>query len=294
MDANRFDSISKLFASRRLSRRGALKGASAGLASGVLAGAGFPMVSAQDATPAEISIIPSGGHGPTTLFLQSYKQGNLVPKDGEEDIYTVTLEQGLGQTIHFSDRPDRTVGATPTAQLLQTLGFPDDNPPNAALVVDAGEGELDIAVVELFAPLYDEATGTATYDIKVLAAWTDTMEIGFHEEPVDLAILPFTFGSAHLFIDDCPDALMHCKDRATNRVIGEIPNSDHDGYCYSYFNVACLPCAPAWDYQGNENSAYWHGQCAVRFEECRGNACYLTNFCSSDAPLGNSLCRGME
>jgi hypothetical protein len=290
MDANRFDAISRMFASRRLSRRGAVKGASAGLAGGMLAGAGLSMTSAQEATP----LIPEEGHGPTTLFLQSFRQGSIAPKDGEDGMYTVTLEQGLGQTIYFSDRPDRTVGASPTAQLLQTLGFPDDNPPNAALVVDIGEGDTDIAVVELFAPVYDETTHTATYDVKVLAAWADTMEVGFHEEPADLAMLPSTFGSAHLFIDDCPDATMHCKDRATDRVIGEIPNANHDGYCYSYFNVACLPCAPAWDYQGGGNSSYWRGQCAERFEECRDDACYLTNFCSSDAPLGNTLCRGME
>lgn len=294
MDTNRFDAVSKIFASRRHSRRGALKGASAVLAGGALAGAGFPMVYAQDSTPAVTPVVPSDGHGPATLFLQSYKQGSIAPKNGKEGMYTVILEQGLGQTIHFSDRPDRTVGATATGQLLQVLGFPDDNPPNAALVVDAGEGELDIAVVELFAPVYDEDTGNATYDIKVLAAWADTMDLGFHETPADLAMLPATFGSAHLFIDDCPDAVMHCKNVDSGEVVGEISNSDHDGYCYSYFNVACLPCAPAWDYQGNGNSEYWHGQCAERFEECADNACTLTNFCSSDAPLGNTLCKGME
>ena len=162
------------------------------------------------------------------------------------------------------------------------------------MVVEREEGETEIAVVELLNPTYDEDSRTATYDVKVLAAWERAVDLGFAETPTDLEAFGSSFGSVHLFIDDCPDATMHCRDVATGAVVGEIPNEDHDGYCYSYFNVACLPCAPAWDYQGGGNAAYWYGQCAERFEACQDDACRLTNFCSKDAPLGNTLCRGME
>ena len=44
----------------------------------------------------------------------AFQSGTVAPKDGPEGRYTVTLEHGLGQTIYFSDRPDRIVGAAPT------------------------------------------------------------------------------------------------------------------------------------------------------------------------------------
>ena len=75
------------------------------------------------------------------LFIQSFQSGSVVPKDGAEGRYTLTLEQGLGHTIYFSDRPDRIVGAPRPPQFLEGLGFPDDNPPNAALVVETADGQ---------------------------------------------------------------------------------------------------------------------------------------------------------
>jgi len=291
MDATRFDSVTKLFANRRLSRRKAVTGASAGLAASALAVGLTRTASAQDATPDATPIASDTEHGPTTLFLQSFQQGGVAPKDGEEGTYTVTLEQGLGQTIFFSDRPDRIVGAMPTAQFLQTLGFEPDNPPNAALVVDRGEGETDIAVVELLNPSYDEATHTATYDVKVLAAWEETLEVGFQEEPADLAAFGASFGSAHLFIDDCPDGTMTCNH--DGEVVGTIANGDHDGFCYSNAQFICVPCAP-WIYGINgpdEMKVYWRDQCNSRFEACNGD-CGVGGFCTEDAPLGNTLCQG--
>ncbi len=47
------------------------------------------------------------------LFVQSFQSGSIAPVDGAEGRYTVTLEQGLGQTIYFSDRPERIVGTEP-------------------------------------------------------------------------------------------------------------------------------------------------------------------------------------
>lgn len=285
MDATRFDSVTKLFANRRLSRRQAVTG----VAAGALAAAGVSVATAQDATPEASPVAPDAAHGPATLFLQSFQQGGVAPKDGEEGTYTVTLEQGLGQTIFFSDRPDRIVGTTPTAQFLQSLGFQPDNPPNAALVVDRGEGETDIAVVELLNPSYDEATHTATYDVKVLAAWEETLEVGFQEDPADLAAFGASFGSAHLFIDDCPDGTMTCNHGG--EVVGTIPNSDHDGFCHSNAQFICVPCDPwIWGINGpDEMKVYWRDQCNSRFEACNGE-CGVGGFCTEDAPLGNTLC----
>ncbi len=140
MDATHFDRIAKVFADRRLSRRQALTQGGAGLAAGALAAAGLAhSARAQDATPAATAT--ADGDKTMFLFLQAFQSGSIAPKDGgSEGRYTLTLEQGLGQTIYFSDRPERLVGASPTPQFLAGLGFPPDNPPNAALVVATTRG----------------------------------------------------------------------------------------------------------------------------------------------------------
>ncbi len=80
----------------------------------------------------------------------------------------VTLDHGLGQTVYFTDRPERLVGVTPTAQFLADFGLSVGDPPNAALVVEKEDGTTQIAVVELIDPKYDDATDTATYEVAVL------------------------------------------------------------------------------------------------------------------------------
>ncbi len=167
---------------------------------------------AQDATPApsDLPDADDAGSGPAMLFLQSFKSGSIAPKDGDKGRYVLTLEQGLGQTIFFSDRPERIVGATPTDQFLGALGFVESNPPNAALVVETAPGEVDIAVVELYSPVFDPDSPGVTYEIEVLKNWEESLEMGFQEAPTDLATLAPSFGAAQLFIDDCPDATMYC------------------------------------------------------------------------------------
>jgi hypothetical protein len=288
MDSSRFDAVSKLFAARRVSRRQALKDVGAGVAAVGLASTGIANVSAQDATPAA----GSPPEEPSLLFVQSFQTGSIAPKAGEDGTYTVSLERGLGQTIYFADRPDRAVGAFPTDAFLGWLGFTPDDPPNAALLVDKGSGETDFAVVELFNPVYDTANHNLTYDVQVLEDWEQSVEISFQEEPADLAALAASFGAAHLFIDgiaDCPSQDMVCYTSAGTA--GTIPDSDHDGFCYSLAQFICVPCNP-WVYGingPNDMKDYWVDQCNSRFDACNGD-CSLQGFCSRDAPLGNTLC----
>ena len=136
------------------------------------------------------------------LFVQSFQAGSVAPTAGSDGRYTLTLEQGLGHTIYFSDRPDRIVGSMPTPQFLSEIGFSEGNPPNAALVVETDEGQTEVAVLELFDPGYDEPTRTATYEVAVLAEWERRGGDRFAEIDIDLAQLLPTFGAAHLFIDD--------------------------------------------------------------------------------------------
>lgn len=232
------NTITRLFAQRRASRR------------------------AQAASPG-----PDASNGPEILFVQSFQSGSIAQAGGTDGRYTVTLEHGLGQTIYFSDRPERTVGASPTAQFLAGLGFSPDNPPNAALVVENESGASDIAVVELFNPRYEQSAHTATYDAAVLANWEDAVDLGFTEAPVDLASIAARFGTAHLFIDGCPDGGITCQ--ASGGSAGFIPSSEFGGFCYSGSDGDCLPCKP-WLTSTSEAFTYWQGICNAQFSKCNG------------------------
>jgi hypothetical protein len=280
MDPNRFDSLSRLFADRRLSRREAMiKGGTAVAATG-LAASGLAHAAAQEATP---EVATDGGSTPELLFVQSFQAGSIAAKEGVDGRYTLTLEGGSGQTIFFSDRPDRVVGAEPTQDFLDTLGFPEDDAPNAALIIKNADETTDIAVIELFAPVYDEVTQGVTYEIEVLENWDEEMDLGLQEAPADLAALEPSFGAAHLFIDgilDCPDSDLICYPNGggwQNGGVGRIPNADHDGFCVSSGTWFCYPCSsPAAG--GN-----WADECNRRFDSCGGDCTYFPG-CTSNLP----------
>lgn len=168
MDPRRFDRISRLFAERRLSRRQAVQVGA--LAATGLSSARLSSAHAQGATPEPIDPTDLGEVEKTDfLFVQSFRQVSITANAGNgPGDHTIILEQGIGQTLYFSDRPERIVGASPTPDFLRGLGFSDNNPPNAAILLDAGNGTQEIAVVELFNPRYDEESQAATYDLQVL------------------------------------------------------------------------------------------------------------------------------
>ncbi len=273
MQSNRFGQISNLFGERRLSRRAALA-QGAGLAAGGAAMVGMNATTAQDATPvteATPAVVPEMGDKTMFLFIQSFQSGSIAPASEGVATHTVTLEQGLGETIYFADRPSREVGASPTPDFLEGLGFDADNPPNAALIMETAPGETGIAVVELFNPTYDDATHTATYDIAVLANWKNDLESGFQEASTDLSELPDEFGSTHLFIDDCRDRLIQCYNLLDNR--GFVGSLGPQGFCYWWSTASCLPCTPKTAQQPWDTRAYWTKMCNDTLAVCEGNRC---------------------
>ncbi len=271
MDATRIDAIARLFAARRLSRRQALAGGGAGLAAGALAAT----TRAQEATPG-----PAAGAGAKTafLFVQSFQSGSFAPKDGAEDAYTLTLEQGLGQTVYFSDRPERIVGATPTADFLKGMPFGPDNPPNAALVFEATPGDTDVVVLELTEPTYDEATKTATYDATVLADF-EKLGIAFQEAPKGAGALHPSFGAASLFIDDCPNDFIRCT-RLNDLTVPVV--FDNQPFCWNY--SVCMPCEPGGNVKGDrcQTYQYWNQQCNAK-RTCEGD-------CRSNVTTAGAIC----
>jgi hypothetical protein len=267
MNASRIDTIARFLAERR-SRR-ALARAGAGLAAGALAAGGVTATArAQNVTPAA-----TDQDGPTLLFLQAFQAGSITASEAEGR-YILMLEQGLGYTVYFSDRPDRVVGATPTTRFLAELGFPDDNPPNAALVVETAEGQTEVVVLELFAPAYDIASRTAIYQVEVLGEWERATDGTVSETTVDPAEVLGSFGAAHLFIDslrnagtpNCDQSTVYCYNSCTAPPYGDLGTGN---LCWSETDQACMPCQPA----------DLDAECTARFpDHCAGNCFASTSF----------------
>jgi hypothetical protein len=158
--------------------------------------------------------------------------------------FLLTLEGHTGQTVYFSDRPDRIVGAVSTEAFLDGLGFAPANPPNAALVAEFARGQ-GVVVLELIEPAYTPETGTVIYGAEVLEAYEGENLTPVLAEQV-AARLPADFGSAALFIDDCP-AFASCyydneqNDYAIREYVGPIPGGPYP-LCYYTEGVSCRPC----------------------------------------------------
>lgn len=124
------------------------------------------------------------------LFVQAAGSGNLTPSDQG---YTLSFGHDSGQTIFFSDRPERLTGLLPTSELVAQWPFQDESPPNAALAISNGEDvSAQVFIGVLSNPTWDPATGTLSYGFWVLA---DDIPAATP------APVPESFGSATLFID---------------------------------------------------------------------------------------------
>ncbi len=270
MELPRVDGITRRFGELRLSRRQALRQAGAGLAAGAIVAGGINHATAQEASPVAFE----DKEWPAYLYVQSFQSGSIAPLDGDDGKYKLTLEQGLGQTIFFSDRPERKVGTSPTAEFLKGFSFTPTNPPNAALLVESEPGETHITVLELTNPTYDDATRTATYEVQPLKNYETAIDISFAEEPSDLAHLKTVFGAAHLFIDDCADGNITCISSNDHNpcpndgICGSFPSQ---GYCYSNSNPGCYPCDPYDHLNPTVQQIYtwWSKKCYDTFPDCQ-------------------------
>lgn len=253
MSEARFDRIAKEFAAGRVSRRSALTRAGLGL--GMAAGAMPLLASAQESTPAATPVIGEE-RAREFLFVQSFASGSLTPKAGEEGVYVLELEQGGGQTIYFSDRPERIVGMVPMQQFLDGLGFTPESPPNAALVAETEQGGEEIIVVELLDPRYDAESGTLTYDVRILAD-VSQVDMMFEQAPAADDHPGATFGASHLFIDDCPKYPATCYHGDTAIDYG------CQAFCWSSGFNACEPCQTILDQCCHDQPS---GQCDVVYQ----------------------------
>jgi hypothetical protein len=265
--------ITTLFGERR-SRRRVVGATTAGLAAAgfSLAASGSPRdgtaAVVSDGTPSVSGATPPAARqpdDPSFLFVQSFRSGTLAPADGEAGRYTLTLGEGLGQTIAFSDRPERIVSAVATSDWLGTFPFGDANPPNAALVTQTSDADTDVLVMELRRPRYDPDSRTATYDAQLLRDY-ERLGVTFQQEPGDGSAVPASFGAASLFIDDCPD-FTYCysgEEETGENYIGPLPGGDEPS-CWQWdgLDTGCSPCHTSWD--------ALEAQCDAAYSGCLGN-----------------------
>jgi hypothetical protein len=257
MDASRFDRLTRRIAGRT-SRRTAVGSALAGLGLGAFG----QLAPAQEATPG-----PTDGENPVFMFVQTFAAGrgevnpgagtptpDGTPVAGGGARFLLTLEGHTGQTIYFSDRPDRIVGAAPTEQFLDGLGFTPVNPPNAALVGEFRTGQ-GVVVLELIDPVYDPERGSIMYGAEVLEGYGgENLSPVLTEQVAER--LPAEFGPAALFIDDCPNyttcyceiwAKFNDQEVLVERYpLGPIPDGPYKA-CFGVDNTICTPCGTMLD-----------------------------------------------
>ena len=103
---------------------------------------------------------------PKFFAIQNAQSGSI--SEINETAYTLKLNGVSDKTIMFSDRPDRIVTSVSTFDFIGNWSIGENSfevdAPNTVLVVDEVEKQ-DIAIVELFNPIYDSDKMTLKYDI---------------------------------------------------------------------------------------------------------------------------------
>ncbi len=141
------------------------------------------------------------------LFVQNGTSGNSI--DNGDGTYTLTINGIAPQTIYFSDRPKRDAGQIPMQDFFNTFPCFESNPPNAAIdILNAVEGN-DVAIVELFNPVYDDSTATLQYTMRYLKDVNHSIST-FNER--NDGVIPESFGAVALFIDSCSNRYVDCGD----------------------------------------------------------------------------------
>lgn len=182
-------------ASRRHTRRTTLAVGASLLASTVSAGH-FRSVAAQ-ATP----VPASSGDGVQLLFVQSFGASRLDPDPADSSQWILTLSDGTGHTLYFSDRPGRLAGTIPTDRFVSVFASQTvEDPANAALVAQTADDAEVTHAFELLGLAYDAQAGVATYTVRFLSD-PSALEITFRQPPLQTLSEPVAYGQSEVFID---------------------------------------------------------------------------------------------
>ena len=106
-------------------------------------------------------------HVPKFFAIQHAQSGSISKIN--ETAYSLELNDVSDKTILFSDRPDRIVKSVSTVNFIGNWSTGEDSfavdAPNAVLVVDEHEGIQEIAIIELFNPVYDQEKKELKYEV---------------------------------------------------------------------------------------------------------------------------------
>ena len=132
-------------------------------------------------------------HLPKFFAIQHAQSGSI--SEINETTYSLELNGVSDKTILFSDRPDRIVKSISTVDFIGNWFTGSDSftvdAPNAVLVVDEQEEQQDVAIVELFNPIYDSEKKSLKYEIT--------------PDNATSIVLPNEFGQTTIVID--PDTV---------------------------------------------------------------------------------------
>lgn len=297
MDPARFDRLAISLATHPVTRRRTLASGAALL--GGLIGA-VRGARAQSATPAS----PAAGHeladNNGTLFVQTAAGGTMTanpaagatplaagagtPAPAARGAYLLTLHGHTGETIGFSDRPERNFGELPTPKFFTGLGFLPNNPPNAALVVDTPEQQGAVVLVELLDPQYDPSSQTLTYGANLLHQYPNAK--GDVLEPLVAkaqSTPPASFTNVSLFIDDCPDSVESCWAAPTGGQCG-YRGQITSGNCWNWTYWTCNPCG-SYSSQCNASDPTCNNACLDDIALCGGPGCCNGQCCLTPSCL---------
>jgi hypothetical protein len=197
MNGRAFDTFTKSIA-HRMSRRGVIAAGGLGISAGGMSHMA-PAALAQSATPVG-GATPIAGEEVELLFVQTFSSATVEQSSDGSGTLTITLQDGTGQTVYFSDRPERPVGTLTDAQFLDSRAFDPADPPNAAIVALTG-GTEDVLVVELLDPVLDSATGSVTYTARPLQGQPEGAVLASIAARQQDAELDPSIGPVTLFID---------------------------------------------------------------------------------------------
>jgi len=264
----RIDRLAIAIADKRMSRRGVMKGGLAtAAATSLLPRPGL----AQEATPEAAS--DESGFGQEFLFVQTFTGGTFAanpaagtpfaagtPEAGVHGTYMLSLGGHPGQTVYFSDRPERIVGDGPTDQFVDGLGFGSGDPPNAALVTENADGQTVVVVLELMDPVVDIDAGTVAYEANLLDDYVgDGLDHLLEQGRADA--VPEEFGAASLFIDDCSKKEVICLANNSDDCDDQV-GSGSIGTCWSWSSFGCVFC--------NSPSAWCNDNISACDDDCAG------------------------
>jgi hypothetical protein len=159
----------------------------------------FVMALAATAPPSFAAPTPQPSET-SLLFVQSATSGSLVPVHGAPERFTLTLRGVDGQTLWFTDRPERRAGYMTTGAGLKVLDFRGSKgAPNAVLSIPSAKPSKDMIALTLRDPKYDPQQRTVQYRATELEHVTNT-ELAVNPRYLDESVGP-RFGHAALFID---------------------------------------------------------------------------------------------